>query len=154
MIANACPVPLILYNVPSRTGSNMDAETTLELAHDVRNIIGIKEASGNLEKVMRILHGRPKDFLVISGDDLLTLPMLACGADGVISVIANAFPKDWSEMVRAGLKVILTDLENCTINCRRSPVPFCRRKSVRSQRVAQFSERLCRACPASIGIGR
>ena len=104
MIANACPVPLILYNVPSRTGSNMDAETTLELAHDVRNIIGIKEASGNLEKVMRILHGRPKDFLVISGDDLLTLPMLACGADGVISVIANAFPKDWSEMVRAGLE--------------------------------------------------
>ncbi len=103
-IANACPVPLILYNVPARTGSNIDAETTLELAHEIKNIIGIKEASGNLEKVMKIIKGKPKDFLVISGDDALTLPILACGGDGVISVIANAYPKDFSEMVRSALE--------------------------------------------------
>jgi 4-hydroxy-tetrahydrodipicolinate synthase len=103
MIANACPVPVILYNVPSRTGSNMDADTTLELAHDVKNVIGIKEASGNLEKIMKIIQKKPKDFLVISGDDVLTLPIISCGGDGVISVIANAYPRDYSEMVRAAL---------------------------------------------------
>jgi len=102
-IANACPVPVLLYNVPSRTGSNIDADTTLELAHEVKNIIGIKEASGSLEKVMKITKDRPKDFLVISGDDVLTLPIIACGGDGVISVIANAMPKDFSEMVRNAL---------------------------------------------------
>jgi 4-hydroxy-tetrahydrodipicolinate synthase len=103
MIANECPVPIILYNVPSRTGSNMDAETTLQLAHEVDNIIAIKEASGNLEKAMKIIANKPKDFLVISGDDMLTLPIIACGGDGVISVIANACPKDMSEMVRLAL---------------------------------------------------
>ena len=103
MIANACPVPLILYNVPSRTGSNIDADTTLQLANEVKNVIGIKEASGNLEKAMKIINLKPKDFLVISGDDMLTLPILACGGDGVISVIANAYPRDFSEMVRLGL---------------------------------------------------
>ncbi|MCX6291738.1 MAG: 4-hydroxy-tetrahydrodipicolinate synthase [Bacteroidetes bacterium] len=103
-IANASPVPVILYNVPARTGSNIDAETTLELAHEIKNIVGIKEASGNLEKVMRILKGKPKDFLVISGDDALTLPLIACGGDGVISVIANAYPKDFSEMVRNAME--------------------------------------------------
>ncbi len=103
MIGNACPVPVLLYNVPSRTGSNMDAETTLQLANEVKNIIGIKEASGNLEKAMKILKHRPKDFLVISGDDVISLPMIACGADGVISVISNAYPKDFSEMVRLAL---------------------------------------------------
>lgn len=103
IIAGECPVPLVVYNVPSRTGSNIDAETTLQLAHEVTNIIGIKEASGNLEKVMKIVSKKPKDFLVISGDDMLALPILACGGDGVISVIANAFPKDFSEMVRMGL---------------------------------------------------
>ena len=102
-IANASPVPVILYNVPGRTGSNIDAETTLELAFEVKNIIGVKEASGNLEKIMRIIKNKPKDFLVISGDDALTLPIIACGGDGVISVIANAFPKDFSEMVRSAL---------------------------------------------------
>jgi 4-hydroxy-tetrahydrodipicolinate synthase len=102
-IANACPVPVLLYNVPSRTGSNIDAETTLELAHEVKNIIGIKEASGSIEKVMMIVKDRPKDFLVISGDDVLTLPIIACGGDGVISVIANALPKEFSEMVRNAL---------------------------------------------------
>jgi 4-hydroxy-tetrahydrodipicolinate synthase len=103
MIANECPVPVILYNVPSRTGSNMDADTTLQLAHEVKNIIGIKEASGNLEKVMKLVMKKPKDFLIISGDDMLTLPITACGGDGVISVISNAFPKDFSEMVRLAL---------------------------------------------------
>lgn len=103
MIANSSPVPVILYNVPARTGSNIDADTTLALAHEVDNIVGIKEASGNLEKAMKVIKNKPKDFLVISGDDALTLPMLACGGDGVISVVANAFPKDFSDMVRAGL---------------------------------------------------
>jgi 4-hydroxy-tetrahydrodipicolinate synthase len=93
MIANESPVPVIVYNVPSRTGSNIDADTSLQLAHEVTNIIGIKEASGNMEKVMK----------VISGDDMLTLPIIACGGDGVISVIANALPKDFSEMVRLSL---------------------------------------------------
>jgi 4-hydroxy-tetrahydrodipicolinate synthase len=81
----------------------MDAETTLELAHEVKNIVAIKEASGNIEKTMRIIQGKPKDFLVISGDDVITLPLIACGADGVISVAANAYPKDFSEMVRQAL---------------------------------------------------
>jgi len=103
MFASNCPVPVILYNVPSRTGSNMDAQVTLELAHDVKNIIGIKEASGNLEKVMQIINNKPKDFLVISGDDILALPIIACGGDGVISVVANAFPKDFSELIRQAL---------------------------------------------------
>ncbi len=103
MIANECPVPVILYNVPSRTGSNIDAETTIQLAHEVPNIIGIKEASGNMEKVMKLISKKPKDFLIISGDDILSLPILACGGDGVISVISNAYPKDFSEMVRLSL---------------------------------------------------
>lgn len=103
LIAAHSPVPVILYNVPARTGSTMEAATTLELAHEVKNIIGIKEASGSLERAMEIIAGRPKDFLVISGDDLLTLPILACGGDGMISVIANAFPKEAGELVRAGL---------------------------------------------------
>jgi 4-hydroxy-tetrahydrodipicolinate synthase len=100
MIANECPVPVIIYNVPARTGSNIDADTTLQLANEVKNIIGVKEASGNLEKIMKIIKNKPKDFLVISGDDMLTLPIIASGGDGVISVIANAYPKDFSEMVR------------------------------------------------------
>jgi len=103
-IANSSPVPVILYNVPSRTGSNIEAETTLSLAHDNENIIGVKEASGSLERVMQIMKGKPKDFLVISGDDVLALPIIACGGDGVISVIANAMPKDFSEMIRSALE--------------------------------------------------
>lgn len=99
-IAEAAPVPVILYNVPGRTSSNMLSETTLKLAEEFSNIVAIKEASGNLEQCMRIIKHKPKDFMVISGDDNLTLPMMACGADGVISVVANAFPKDFSEMVR------------------------------------------------------
>lgn len=104
MIAQASPVPVILYNVPGRTSSNITAETTLKLAHEVKNIIAVKEASGNLEQCMEIINNKPADFLVISGDDALTLPIIALGGDGVISVTANAFPLDFSEMVRASLK--------------------------------------------------
>lgn len=103
-IAEASPVPVILYNVPGRTSSNISAETTVKLAEDFKNIIAIKEASGNLEQCMKIIKNKPKDFMVISGDDLITLPMIACGADGVISVVANAFPTDFSEMTRQILK--------------------------------------------------
>ena len=99
-ISEETPVPVILYNVPGRTSSNVAAETTLKLADEFKNIIAIKEASGNLEQCMKIIKNKPKDFLVISGDDMLTLPMIASGADGVISVVANAYPKDFSEMTR------------------------------------------------------
>lgn len=99
-ISEASPIPIILYNVPGRTNSNITADTTLKLAQDFNNIIGIKEASGNIEQCMKIIKYKPKDFLVISGDDMTTLPLIASGADGVISVVANAFPKDFSEMVR------------------------------------------------------
>ena len=96
-VAEASPVPVIMYNVPGRTGVNLAAETTLTLAHECSNIIGIKEASGNLQQVMQILRNRPDGFRVISGDDALTYPMLTLGADGVISVMANALPKEMSE---------------------------------------------------------
>jgi 4-hydroxy-tetrahydrodipicolinate synthase len=100
---------IILYNVPGRTASNITAETTLRLAHDFNRIIAIKEASGNLEQAMKIINGKPDGFYVISGDDALTLPFVAAGGDGVISVIANALPKDFSDMVRAALN---NDMEN------------------------------------------
>jgi 4-hydroxy-tetrahydrodipicolinate synthase len=103
-IAGVSPVPVILYNVPGRTSVNISAETTIKLARDFSNIIGIKEASGNMAQVMEILRDRPADFLVISGDDALTFPFLAMGADGVISVVANAFPRQFSEMVSLTLK--------------------------------------------------
>ena len=103
-LASASPRPVILYNVPGRTGSNITAETTLRLANEVSNIAGIKEASGNMIQCMHILRDRPADFLVVSGDDHLTLPLIACGMDGVISVAANCFPKDFAEMVRNCLK--------------------------------------------------
>lgn len=103
-IAEVSPVPVIMYNVPGRTGVNLTAETTLTLASECPNIIGIKEASGNLQQVMEILRNRPDGFRVISGDDALTYPMLALGADGVISVMANARPKEMSDMVRFALK--------------------------------------------------
>jgi len=103
MIAGESPVPIIMYNVPSRTGSNLDAETTLKIAHEVPNILGIKEASGNLAQCSKIIKDKPEDFLVISGDDALTLPFMSIGGDGVISVIANALPKEFSELVNACL---------------------------------------------------
>ncbi|NCA75992.1 MAG: 4-hydroxy-tetrahydrodipicolinate synthase [Alphaproteobacteria bacterium] len=102
-IAEASPVPVILYTVPGRTGSNLNAATTLRLANDFENIIGIKEASANFDQIFQVLKNRPKDFLVLSGDDALTLPLVASGADGVISVTANAFPHEVSQMVRYGL---------------------------------------------------
>jgi len=101
-IASKSPVPVILYNVPGRTGVNMTAETTLKLAQ-VPNIIGIKEASGNLNQLSYILRDKPESFLVMSGDDGLALPQLAMGIDGVISVLGNAFPKPFSEMIKFGL---------------------------------------------------
>lgn len=99
-VAESSPLPLILYNVPGRTGVNMSAQTTLTLASEVPNIIGIKEASGNLNQMSYILRDRPENFLVISGDDGLALPQMAMGADGIISVVGNAVPKRFSEMVR------------------------------------------------------
>ncbi len=102
-LAAASPKPLILYNVPGRTGRNMEAETTLRLASEVDNIAGIKEAANNMVQVMQILAARPDHFLVVSGDDDLVLPQLACGIDGVISVAANCLPEQFSKMVRAGL---------------------------------------------------
>lgn len=103
ILAETSPRPVILYNVPGRTGSNITAATTLRLAEEVENIGGIKEASGNMIQCMHILKDRPERFLVVSGDDHLTLPLIACGMDGVISVAANCFPKEFSEMVRLAL---------------------------------------------------
>ncbi|MCX7745087.1 MAG: 4-hydroxy-tetrahydrodipicolinate synthase [Flavobacteriales bacterium] len=102
--AKECPLPVILYNVPGRTGSNVLPETTLRLACDVENIIGVKEASGNMEQIMNIINHRPEGFVVLSGDDAITLPLMAAGADGVISVVANAYPFEFSEMVRLAAK--------------------------------------------------
>lgn len=101
-IAQATDLPIIMYNVPGRTGSNMLAETTLELA-EVKNIVAMKEASGNMEQIMEVIRCKPADFLVLSGDDALTMPLIAAGADGVISVVANSFPKQFSQMVAASL---------------------------------------------------
>ena len=102
-VATASPRPVIMYNVPGRTGRNMEASTTLRLAHEVPNIAGIKEAGNSVPQCMQLLRDRPADFLVVSGDDDLVLPELAAGIDGVISVAANCFPAAFSEMVRAGL---------------------------------------------------
>ena len=102
-LAAASPKPLILYNVPGRTGRNVEAETTLRIAHEVENVCGIKEAANHMVQMMQILSKCPDNFLVLSGDDDLVLPQLACGIDGVISVVANCFPQQFSNMVRAGL---------------------------------------------------
>ena len=104
LMAQVSPLPIILYNVPGRTGSNMTSETTLALANSQSNIIGVKEASGNMEQIMEIIRSKPKDFLVISGDDGITMPLIAAGANGVISVVANGYPKDFSTMVRLALQ--------------------------------------------------
>lgn len=103
-IANATNMPVVLYNVPGRTGVNMKAETTVRLAEDCPNIVAIKEASGSLEQVDEIIKNKPAHFEVISGDDALTYPMVACGAVGVISVIGNALPKEFSKMLRLEMK--------------------------------------------------
>lgn len=99
-LAEISPLDLILYNVPGRTGSNMSAETTCRLAHDFKNIIATKEASGSFDQFNQIMRDKPADFLLISGDDPVTLPMIALGAAGIISVIGNALPKQFSDMVK------------------------------------------------------
>ncbi len=100
---SATDLPVILYNVPPRTACNLKAETTLRLANDFKQIVAIKEASGDMQQIMQILMQRPQGFKVLSGDDLLTLPMISLGAEGVISVIGNAYPKTFSDMTRAAL---------------------------------------------------
>ena len=102
-IATNSPVPVVLYNVPGRTGVNMTAETTLRLARDCENIVAVKEASGNFGQIDDIIKNKPKDFDVISGDDGITFPLITLGAAGVISVIGNALPKEFSRMVRLAL---------------------------------------------------
>lgn len=103
-IAEASPLPVILYNVPGRTGSNVLPSTVIRLANDFKNVVAIKEAAGDIVQAMKIIQHKPKDFLVISGDDMVTLPMVLAGGAGVISVIAEGFPKQFSEMVRLGLE--------------------------------------------------
>ena len=103
IFSEAAPKPVILYNVPGRTGSNITAETTIRLARECENISGIKEASGIMAQCMHILKNRPAEFLVVSGDDHIALPLIACGMDGVISVAANCFAKDFSELIRLSL---------------------------------------------------
>ena len=107
-IASATDLPIILYNVPGRTGSNVLADTTLRLAHDVANIAAVKEASGDMGQIMHIIKDAPEDFTILSGDDNLTLPMLAMGAHGVISVSGQGFPKPFSHMVKLGLDHAMT----------------------------------------------
>lgn len=103
ILADSTDLPIILYNVPGRTGSNMAPETTLELA-EVKNIVAVKEASGNMEQILQIIKDRPQGFGVLSGDDNLTMPLILAGADGVISVVANAFPAQFSTMVHASMQ--------------------------------------------------
>ena len=103
IVADSTDLPIILYNVPGRTGSNVAPETTLELA-EFRNIVAVKEASGNMEQIMQIIKYRPSGFGVLSGDDNLTMPLIAAGADGVISVVANAFPALFSTMVHSAMR--------------------------------------------------
>jgi 4-hydroxy-tetrahydrodipicolinate synthase len=102
-VSEASPIPVIVYNVPGRTSSNMLPATVIRLAKDFKNIIGIKEAAGDIVQAMKLIQTKPEGFLVISGDDMITLPMVLAGGAGVISVIGEGFPKEFSEMVRLGL---------------------------------------------------
>ena len=108
-IAEACPVPIIIYNVPGRTSKNMLPETTLRLARDFKNVIAVKEAGNNVAQYLQLLKDKPEDFLVISGDDMIALPMVLAGGSGVISVIAEGFPKQFTEMVHLGLNKKVDD---------------------------------------------
>ena len=108
-VAEASPIPVVLYNVPSRTGVNMLPSTVLRLAQDFKNIVGIKEAAGDMIQAMKLIKDCPKDFLVISGDDMIALPMVLAGGAGVISVIGQGFPKEFSEMIRLGLNGKVND---------------------------------------------
>ena len=115
MISENCPLPIIVYNVPGRTASNISAETTVRLANDFENIVAVKEASGNMDQIMKIIKNKPSNFVVLSGDDGLTLPMIHMGAEGVISVIGQSHPKEYSDMVSFGLsgnKEISNQLHN------------------------------------------
>jgi len=103
-IASASPVPVIIYNVPGRTGVNINADTTIRIANELSNVIAVKEASGNMEQIMQIIKDKPDHFMLISGDDALTYPMIQLGASGVISVIGNAFPNEFSSMVTQALE--------------------------------------------------
>ncbi|MBT6650551.1 MAG: 4-hydroxy-tetrahydrodipicolinate synthase [Flavobacteriales bacterium] len=103
MISGNCPLPIIVYNVPGRTASNISAETTVRMANDFENIVAVKEASGDMDQIMKIIKNKPSDFVVLSGDDGLTLPMIHMGAEGVISVIGQSHPKEYSDMVSFGL---------------------------------------------------
>jgi 4-hydroxy-tetrahydrodipicolinate synthase len=107
----ATPLPIMMYNVPSRTGQNITADTQLRIARECKNIFATKEASGNFEQINQIIKYKPVDFMVISGDDPITLPMIAAGADGLVSVVANAYPKDYSEMVRLCLAGKFTEAQ-------------------------------------------
>jgi 4-hydroxy-tetrahydrodipicolinate synthase len=103
-IATCSPVPVFIYNIPGRTSCNMTAETCLELAHECENIVGIKESSGDFNQIMKIIKGKPENFVLISGDDALAIPIIAAGGIGVISVLANAFPSQCNEMINQALK--------------------------------------------------
>jgi 4-hydroxy-tetrahydrodipicolinate synthase len=103
-IATCSPIPVILYNIPGRTNVNVTADTCLELAHECENIVGVKESSGDITQIMKIIKDKPENFNVISGDDMMTLPLVAAGGSGVISVLANAFPSQCSELVNHALK--------------------------------------------------
>jgi 4-hydroxy-tetrahydrodipicolinate synthase len=111
-ISEASPIPVILYNVPSRTGVNMLPSTVLRLANDFKNIVAVKEAAGDLVQAMKLIKDKPKDFLVISGDDMIALPIVLAGGSGVISVIGQGFPKEFSEMIRLGLNGKVIDANN------------------------------------------
>ncbi|HZV13274.1 MAG TPA: 4-hydroxy-tetrahydrodipicolinate synthase, partial [Candidatus Kapabacteria bacterium] len=102
-IADAVDIPIIVYNVPSRTGSNLTAETMLRLAEEIPNVVAVKEASGNVDQVMEVIRNKPEGFCVLSGEDSLTLPIVAAGGDGVIAVVSNETPKLFSDMTRAAL---------------------------------------------------
>jgi 4-hydroxy-tetrahydrodipicolinate synthase len=103
-VATSSSLPVIIYNVPGRTGCNISAETCIELAHEFDNIVAVKEASGDMSQILKILRGKPENFNVISGDDMMTIPVIAAGGSGVISVLANAFPAQCSELVNHALK--------------------------------------------------
>jgi len=163
-IAASSPVPVILYNVPSRTGANMTAETCLQLAADCENIIGVKEASSDMLQTMKILRDKPEDFLLICGDDLNALPVISSGGAGLISVLANAYPAQWSDMVSnalrtnqkaardiqykfieliellfmdgspAGVKAMLSNMDLCHNNVRLPLVPVSRSVQARIQK--------------------
>ena len=150
-VAQASPLPVILYNVPGRTGVNMSPETTLRLAADFPNIVGIKEASGNMVQVDEIIKHKPDDFMVISGDDAVTYPLITMGAVGVISVIGNAFPREFSRMVRLALAGDYATARTIHHRGSRRP-PVGRRQSgrreVRAQRYGVLRKRTAPAARA------